>query len=300
MHPASTPTPLTFGKLLGRAIALYPTHRGIFLRTAAIFYLPVAALAIIFVRDAVTSTLFLTLIFPVEAIMSLSLIALCVELLHGRPLAVRTAVQHGLRRLLANIGMILAASAVYIGAVILLAIPIWVGLIRTDIALGEILDAFSGPPGPADIEAIMKVLDDVLLGGIGLCLSGVLALIVLSYLSARWMAAEVALMVEETGPLDSLARSWNLSRGYILRTVGYSLLLSIPLGLVAGLFGVTMEFVVLPVFPAIDESSKAGFSGAASILLTIFTTPFYVTAVVLYYFDLRVRKEKYDFEEHAS
>ena len=296
MHTTSTPTPLTFGKLLARAIILYPTHRGIFLRTAAIFYLPVAALAIIFVKDAVTSTLFLTLIFPVEAIMSLSLIALCVELLHGRPLAVRTAVQHGLRRLLANIGMILAASAVYIGAVILLAIPIWVGLIRTDIALGEILDAFSGPPGPADIEAIMIVLDDVLLGGIGLCLSGVLALIVLSYLSARWMAAEVALMVEETGPLDSLARSWNLSRGYILRTVGYSLLLAIPLGLVAGLFGVTMEFVVLPVFPAIDEPSKAGFSGAASILLTIFTTPFYVTAVVLYYFDLRVRKEKYDFE----
>ena len=286
MHTTSAPTPLTFGKLLARAIALYPTHRGIFLRTAAIFYLPVAALAIIFVKDAVTSTLFLTLIFPVEAIMSL----------HGRPLAVRTAVQHGLRRLLANIGMMLAASAVYFGAVILLAIPIWVGLFKTDIALGEILDAFSGPPGPADIEAIMKLLDDVLLGGIGLCLSGVLALIVLSYLSARWMAAEVALMVEETGPLDSLARSWNLCRGYILRTVGYSLLLSIPLGLVAGLFGVTMEFVVLPVFPAIDESSKAGFSGAASILLTIFTTPFYVIAVVLYYFDLRVRKEKYDFE----
>ena len=295
MQTSITPTPLTFGKLLGRAISLYPTHRGIFLRTAAIFYLPVAALAILIVKDAVTSTLFLTLVFPVEAIMSLSLTSLCVELLHGRPLAVRAAVRHGLRRLLANIGLILAASAAFIGVVFVLAIPIWVGLIKTDIALGEILDAFSGPPGPADIEAIMKVLDDVLLGGIGLCLSGVLALVVLSYLSARWMTAEVALIVEETGPLDSLARSWNLSRGYILRTVGYSLLLAIPLGIVAGLFGALINFAVFPMFPAIDESSKAGLSSAASMLLTIFTTPFYVSAIVLYYFDLRVRKEKYSF-----
>ena len=34
---------------------------------------------------------------------------------------------------------------------------------------------------------------------------------------------------------------------------------------------------------------------AVSNLLSIITTPFYVSAIVVYYYDLRVRKERYDF-----
>ena len=40
----------------------------------------------------------------------------------------------------------------------------------------------------------------------------------------------------------------------------------------------------------------ASFDSTVSNLVAIFITPFHVTAIVLYYFDLRVRKEKYDFE----
>ena len=70
MHAFSNSTPLTVGKLLGRTIGLYRTHGGIFLRTVAIFYVPVAALSFFFVEDNVTNFLFTLLVWPVEAIVT--------------------------------------------------------------------------------------------------------------------------------------------------------------------------------------------------------------------------------------
>ena len=294
MHTPSTSTPLTVGKLLGLAFGLYRTHCGIFLRTAAIFYVPVAALSFFFVENNATSFLFTLVVWPVEAIVSLSLISHCVESLHGRPLAVRTAVGRGLRRLLAYFGMMVATSVVFIGVFLVLMIPIWVGLLNADIPFDEIRYAFSDLVSRGDMEGINSVLGDVLWRGIGSCLSGVLILTVLLYLSARWLLAEVALMAEGTGPLNSLRRSWNLSRDFVLRTAGYLILLSIGMGLV-GLVGALVNFAVDALAPAVDQSWKSGFSSAVSTLLSIITTPFYISAIVLYYFDLRVRKERYNF-----
>ena len=145
------------------------------------------------------------------------------------------------------------------------------------------------------MERINKVLGDVSWSAIGFCLSGLLIAIVLLYLSARWLVAEVALMADGTGPLESLGRSWNLSRDYVLRTAGYLILLSIVMGLVGALIGALVDFAVDALAPAVDQSWKSGFNYAVSKLLSIITTPFYVSAIVLYYFDLRVRKERYDF-----
>ena len=294
MHATSTPTPLTVGKLLGQTIGLSRNHSGIFLRTAAIFYLPIAALSFFFVEDNATNFLFTLVVWPIEAFASLSLIAHCVELLHGRPLAVRTAVGRGLRRLPAHIGMTLATTAIYGGVTLVLALPIWAGLLNADIPLVEIIYTFADLVSRGDVERINNVLDDVSWSGIGFCLSGLLISIVLLYLSARWLLAEVALMAEGTGPLNSLRRSWNLSRDFVLRTAGYLILLSIGMGLV-GLVGALVEFAVVALVPAVDQSWKSGLNSAVSNLLSIITRPFYISAIVLYYYDLRVRKERYDF-----
>ena len=165
MHPPSTPTPLTVGKLLGRTIGLYRTHSGIFLRTVAIFYVPVAALSFFFVEDNATSFLFTLLVWPVEAIVNLSLISHCVESLHGRPLAVRTAIGRGLRRLPAHIGMTLATTAIYGGVALVWAIPIWVGLLNADIPFDEIRYAFSDLVSRGDIEGFNNLLGNALWGG---------------------------------------------------------------------------------------------------------------------------------------
>ena len=249
-----------------------------------------------FVENNATNFLFTLVVWPVEAIVSLSLISYCVESLHGRPLAVRTAVGRGLRRLPAHIGMTLATTAIYGGVTLVLAIPIWVGLLFADIPLDEFIYTFADLVSRGDVERINNVLGDVSWSGIGFCLSGLLIVIVLLYLSARWLVAEVALMAEGTGPLESLRRSWNLSRDFVLRTAGYLILLSIVMGLVGGLVGALVDFAVDALVPAVDQSWQIGLNSAVSNLLSIITRPFYISAIVLYYFDLRVRKERYDFE----
>ena len=295
MHTPSTPTRLTVGKLLGLTIGLYRTNCGIFLRTAAIFYLPVAALSFFFVEDNATNFLFTLLVWPVEAFASLSLISHCVESLHGRPLAIRTAVGRGLRRLPAQIGMMLATTVVFSGVLLVWAIPIWVGLLNADMPLDKIFYAFADLVSRGDVEGINNVLGDVSWSAIGFCLFGLLIAIVLFYLLARWLVAEVALMADGTGPLESLGRSWNLSRDFVLRTAGYLALLSIVMGLFGALIGALVEFAVAAVVPAVDQSWKIGLNYSVWKLLSIITTPFYISAIVLYYFDLRVRKERYDF-----
>ena len=72
MHTLSTPAPLTVGKLLGITFGMYRTHRGVFLRTVAIFYLPLVLLSFFFVRDLISTTLFSLIVLPVNALVSLS------------------------------------------------------------------------------------------------------------------------------------------------------------------------------------------------------------------------------------
>lgn len=296
MQTPSTPTPLTFGKLLTRAITLYPTHRAILLRTAAIFYLPVAALSYLLVDNLTTNLLFSLVFWPVDAIVSLALIVHCIDSLHGRPLAVRTAVTRGLPRLPAYIGLGVIVSAVTGAVALALAAPVWVGFLNSGVSLVEILDAFSVPANPDQMDVVFSVLGSALWGGTGLCLSGLLIPAALFYLAARWRFAEIALMAEGTGPLQSLRRSWNLSRGFVLRTLGLFLLIVIVLGIIGGLIGGFVGFATGSLTPAADQSKMFGFNYALSKLLSIFAAPFYVTVFVLYYFDLRVRKEHYDFE----
>ena len=295
MHASLISTRLTVGKLLGLALGLYRAQCSIFLRTAALFYVPLAALSLFFVENNASNLLFTMVVWPVEALVNLSLIAHCVDALHGRPLAFRNAVGRGLRRLPADIGMILATMAVFGGVALVSTTPSWVGFLNADIPFDEIRHAFLDLYGGGDVEGINNLLGDALWGGFGFCLSSVLMLIVFSYLSVRWLVAEVALMTEETGPLESLRRGWNLSRDLVLRTAGYLILISIATALVGGLFSALENFVLLPLIPAVDQSWKTGIAYAVSELSSIITTPFYVIAVVLYYFDLRVRKEKYDF-----
>lgn len=296
MHPPPTPTPSTIGQLLARAITLFPTQGGILLRTAAIFYLPVAALSLLFIDNLTTSIIVSLVVWPVDSIVILSLIAHSIDVLHGRPLAIRTAAMRGLRRLPAHIGISVAMVVVFSGVVLVMAAPVWVGFLNSDLSLAEISDAFSAPANPGQAELVFKVLGSALWGGTSICLSGLLIPIPLFYLSTRWRVAEVALMAEGTGPLQSLRRSWNLSRRYVLRTIAYLLLMLITMGLVGGVVGLAVDSAVNALVPEFDQARMFGLSFAVSKLLYIIAAPFHVAAVVLYYFDLRVRKEKYDCE----
>lgn len=291
-------TPLTVGKLIGRTLGMYGTHFGIFLRTTAILYIPLAAVAFFFARGVSGGTVFLIVFLPVQAVATLAIISHCVESLHGRPLVIRTAIENSLRRLLVYFGMAAAGLAVLAGISIVLAVPVSITLLATDFPLTEFRDAFTAsiPPDDIDaqarqIESVMNVIDRAIPGLLGFCLAGVLYFIVFIYMAARWSMSDFALMVEGTGPIESLRRSWDLSRGFVLRTVGYLLLFSVISGLFTGLLSVFLAFGLPDLLPGLDQELLDGLNGAIGILALIFTVPFYTTAYVLYYFDLRVRKD---------
>ncbi len=154
----------------------------------------------------------------------------------------------------AHIGITAAATAVFSGVTLVLAAPTWVGFLNSDLSLDEISDAFSAPANPGQVELVFKVLGSALWGGPGICLSGLPVPIALFYLPIRWRVAEVALMAEGTGPLQSLHRSWNLSRGFVLRTTGYLLLILFAMGLVGGAVGLAVDSAVDALFPELDQS----------------------------------------------
>lgn len=292
-------TPLTVGKLIGRALGMYRTHFGTFLRTTAIVYIPLAALAFFFARGVFGSIVFSIVIVPVQAIAYLAIISHCVESLHGRPLAVRTAIINSLRRLLVYFGMVAASTAVLAGIFIVLAIPVYITFLATDFPFTVFRDVFTTSIPPEDIDAqarqiesIMNVIDSILPGLLGFILAGVLYFAVLIYMVARWLISGVALMVERTGPIESLSRSWDLSRNFVLRTVGYHLLLGVISGVIAGLVSVFLGFGLPTLLPSLDQELLYGVNSSIGILVSIFIVPLYTIAYVLYYFDLRVRKEK--------
>jgi len=292
-------TPLTVGKLIGRALGMYRTHFGTFLRTTAIFYIPLAALAFFFARGVFGSIVFSIVIVPVQAIAYLAIISHCVESLHGRPLAVRTAINNSLRRLLVYFGIVAASTAVLAGIFIVLAIPVYITFLATDFPFTVFRDVFTTSIPPEDIDAqarqiesIMNVIDSILPGLLGFILAGVLYFAVLIYMVARWLISGVALMVERTGPIESLSRSWDLSRNFVLRTVGYHLLLGVISGVIAGLVSVFLGFGLPTLLPGLDQELLYGVNSSIGILVSTFIVPLYTIAYVLYYFDLRVRKEK--------
>ena len=295
MLASSTSRRLTVGKWLGLTLTIYRTHAGPLLRTAAVFLFPVAVLSF-FVDDTLTLFRLPFIVWPITTIANLSLISLCNELLHGRPLAVRAAVGQGLRRLLAYLGLSIAESSVYLVLFVLLLFPVLSGLDSTGLSFHELRHTFMAMLDQGEVNNLFTLLAEAVPVGLGYCSLGFVIMILFIYLSSRWLVAQAALMVEETGPLDSLGRSWQLSQGFVMRTVGYTFLLAIAMGLVGGLTGQLIEFALVRLLPAIDTSSRLGLSSTITYLLSILTTPFYICAVVLYYFDLRVRKEKYDFE----
>ncbi len=295
MLASSTSRRLTVGKWLGLTLTIYRTHAGPLLRTAAVFLFPVAVLSF-FVDD--TRTLFLLpfIVWPITTIANLSLISLCNELLHGRPLAVRAAVGQGLRRLLAYLGLSIAESSVYLVLFLLLSFPVLSGLDSTGLSFNELRHTFMAMLDQGEVNSLFTLLAEAVPVGLVYFSLGVVIVILFIYISSRWLVAQAALMVEGTGPLDSLGRSWQLSHGFVMRTVGYTLLLAIALGLVGSLTGQLIELALVRLLPAVDTSSRLGLSSTITYLLSILTTPFFICAVVLYYFDLRLRKEKYDFD----
>lgn len=319
--------PLSVGDLLDRAFRLYRARFGLFLLTAAVFTVPVAILSGLFMGSFFGNymraiellmreppgpdfnpfpflfdlfggfyggMLLLTLLSAAAAaIVNLSLTAQSIEALHGGSLSLTAGIRRGLRRFWPYIGMMIVQWAAIFVATVAVMAPLLlavIALVAGGVLFGENL---------WDTGEATGIISAV--GIVGLLLCGYilflfLALIPLVYLSARWLVAPAALIAEGTGPISSLRRSWRLSRGNVLRMVGYVILLYLLLAVVLYLPAAALQWIVMILLPSGAFELMTGLSTAFSSFFSIIGAPFYIGAVTLLYYDLRIRGESYDLE----
>jgi hypothetical protein len=121
-----------------------------------------------------------------------------------------------------------------------------------------------------------------------------LALIVpFVWLAIAWAVAYPVMLVEGTGGVGALRRSYRLTEGRWWATFG-RLVVAYILVLVAST--VAAVVLVAPASAAFEDTSTAALvvARAGDVLVSLIATPFIAAVTTLVYFDLRRRKEGFD------
>ncbi|WP_029210746.1 hypothetical protein [Arsenicicoccus bolidensis] len=137
-------------------------------------------------------------------------------------------------------------------------------------------------------------------------LGGLVLAPVFVFVYVRLGLATSALILERIGVIESLRRSWTLSRGAFWRLFGIQLVTSLVVGFAAGalMFPVTMVGMLAVFATSSDspDSLASGFLvmmvivGLAQVLIAAVTTPITSTVSTLLYIDQRIRREGLDVE----
>jgi hypothetical protein len=317
--------PLGLGDLLDRAFRLYRARFSLFLLTAAIFLVPFSLLsgllsgrfltsyfdalgAFIVAPDAVPDSVLFDFVnifgsffglmallailgLLINGMVTLALTSQSIAILHEEPLTLGQSVRRGLRRLGAFIWMSMVQAFLIFLATLAVMIPFFI-LIFLVIFAGTALGTTFFENG----DSVVGTIGIVLVILCGYLLAIVLMFLPMIYLSARWIAATPVLMAEQLGATEALRRSWRLTHRRVWRAVGYLLLLFIITAFVISLPVGVMQQLLFIVLPTSEMGVVMAISTALSSLFSVIWSPFYACAVVLLYYDLRVRAEGYDLD----
>ena len=325
-NPALSLTgPLSLGDLLERAFRLYRARFGLLLLTAAIFVVPLAIVSGLltwrffgnyvqaiellmneppgpdfnlfpflfdtFGRFYGGLLLLILLSVAAQAIVILSLTVQCIEALHGGSMTLAAGIRRGLRRFWPYVGMVIVQWAAIFAATVAVIIPFGGGLLALVIGGGLLGSNFWDTGEAPGIISLIGI------GAVFICgymFMLIVSLVPVVYLSARWLVAPAALIAEGTGPLDSLRRSWRLSRGNVVRTVGYVIILNMLVTILLFLPAAVLQGIIAIILQTDAFELMMSLSTTLSSLFPIISIPFTICAVVLLYYDLRIRGEGYD------
>jgi hypothetical protein len=198
----------------------------------------------------------------------------------------------------------------FLGSIILL--PFSVGAVYravTDVALGRPATIGSvlretlarywpllGLIGLAVAFFIVWVIAEII-GFLLLVLPGLAVFCAVIYLVVRWSLTVAAMMAEDIGPIRGLGRSWNLVTGSWWRTLGILLIVGILQAIIS--YGLVIFLGLIAAIFATGDFQAALVQIGGTLLSTL-VSPITTIAVVLLYFDLRVRKEGLDLDQLAQ
>lgn len=119
-----------------------------------------------------------------------------------------------------------------------------------------------------------------------------------AFFYVRFGLATTAIVMERAPVIESMRRSWRLTKGFFWRNAFVLLLALIVVGAISGVFSVPIS--VLAGWVASTGSAGLWLAGiltiAISALISALTTPFIAAVSALLYVDLRMRKEGLDVE----
>ena len=308
--------PLSVGGLLGRAFRLYRARFRLFLLTAAVFLLPIGIVpAVLVMFEEVNSfpllvpgAIFLLdsaptgfthlaaiLIFIVAYI--LAALAFTIQsngLLHGRSPVVREVLRAGLGCLLPYAATTIVEWMVVIIAVVTAFFMGVFGVMISFLALATVTSPLSRNL-ESDISLDHAV--EMILGFLSFALPTVILGALPVFLLARMFVAPAALVVERTGLLDSLRRSWELSQGQSWRMMGYVMLLFLLLRLFNYAPATVFQLVIPRFLPGLDLGLQTGIAIAIHSAMSTSSAPAAICSTVLLYYDLRIRRGEYNDQE---
>jgi hypothetical protein len=115
-----------------------------------------------------------------------------------------------------------------------------------------------------------------------------------------WVAVLPVMFVENTGLIDAMGRSWRLVEGRWWRTFLILLLIFILVYVVQTALGAFVLGAQLLVEVILSSVATTWVFAAASIVVASLVNPILQIAIVLIYFDLRVRREGLDLFQLAQ
>lgn len=140
-------------------------------------------------------------------------------------------------------------------------------------------------------------------GAIVITLLAALALTVIVFIAAAFLVvrlslAPAALMLENTGVVEGIGRSWALTRGSFWRVLGILVLAGLITGLVTGTlsFGLGMVLGVISVGLLAAQPLVSAVTVLLTSVLSALVLPFTAAVTALTYIDLRMRTEGLDVE----
>ena len=299
MTDATAPTlrPLGVGDIVDRTIGIYRASPGLFLVIAALPYIVLAIVTLVFNLAFVSTTPFTTLpttvfdpsnptriAFTPEQLSGLVTFGVVIGLVGllvlsvqaaaivdamskrylGRPTTVADSLRAGLR---ASVRLILASIVAFVSFMVVVVVALF--------AVG-LATALTNNPLPVIV--------------------GVIGVFVLTfYLVASWMPLPAVVTLEALGPVAGLRRAWHLAGGARWRILGLLVLMTI----LQGILGLLFAFVFLGTIAA-EGTAKTVLQEVANLAVNALWAPIQWGVFTLLYYDLRVRKEAFDLQLAAE
>jgi hypothetical protein len=312
------PGPLGLGDLLDRAFRLYRARFGTWVLIAVLFLVPFTLLSVLInlavsarttvsaeaLQDMALSTpelfwqayarlmtspegifsiavsLLLSLVtYLGRGVATLALTHESIATLHGQRPSLGESIRAGLGRLLPFVGMNLIQGVITIVVMLPVIIPmVWLFTQMIGFGQSDDLDWLMGQMG---------------LLSLAMCCLFPFSLVIYLFLLTRWIVAAPGIVAQRWGPIEALRGSWALTKAQALRSFGYLALLGILEWVITTVL-VTVLVSTFAVLPSQFVELSPWISTALNIVFSVLWLPLYVAALVLLYYDLRVRKEGYD------